>query len=370
MNKVEGQQERLDPWGSELVHDYDGVMAEFGISQFKPLLKKLPSLHPYMKRGIIFGHRDFDKYLDALKRGEKCALLTGMMPTGPLHFGSKMVGDEVVWFQKQGAEIFFLIADLEAFAVRGISLEAGRKNALDIILSLIALGLEPQHCHVYFQSDYLPAYYRLENMLSRRVTHNEFKALYGDEVTPGKMVSALLQVADILHPQLKEFGGFSHVVVPVGVDQDVHIRLTRDLASRMSEFSFKAPSSIYHRFQEGMDGGKMSKSRPDSVISLTDPVAEAVRKLRAALDGGRDTAEQMRKLGGQPDKCMVFSMLMYHLVGDDDQLKKWEAECRSGSLLCGDCKKRACALMEAFMNDHLEKREKAKKRLPEFGIKA
>lgn len=360
---------RLDPWGADLVKDYEGIMSEFGIQKFGPLLKRMKEPHPYMRRGIIFGHRDFDKYLDAVKKGERCALLTGMMPTGPLHFGSKMVADEIVWFQRLGVEVFFLIADLEAFAVRGISLEDGRKNALEIIISLIALGLEPTRCHIYFQSDYLPVYYRLENMLSRRVTQNEFKALYGDEVTPGKIMSALIQAADILHPQLVEVGGFSHVVVPVGIDQDVHIRLTRDLTARMSEFSFKAPSSIYHKFQEGLDGGKMSKSRPDSVISLTDPVAEAVRKLRSALDGGRETSERQKKLGGEPDKCMVFSMLMYHLVGDDVELASWEKECRSG-MLCGDCKKRACALMEAFMKDHASKREDAKKRLIQFGVKA
>lgn len=367
MSEVEEKIGRLDPWGSELVKDYEGLMKEFGIQPFKPLLKKIKSPHLYMKRGIIFGHRDFGKYLDAMRSGKKCALLTGMMPTGPLHFGSKMVADEVVWFQKMGAEIFFLVADIEGYAVREIGLEEGRRTAIDILLSMIALGLEPKNCHIYFQSDYKVPYYRLQNMCSRRVTQNEFKALYGDEITPGKMMSALIQVADIFHPQLEEFGGFKNVVVPVGVDQDVHIRLTRDLSARMTEFKFSPPASIYHRFQEGLDGGKMSKSRPDSVISLTDPVPEAVRKLRAALDGGRETAEAQKKLGGQPDKCMVFSMLMYHLVEDDKLLAQWEQECRGG-MLCGDCKKRACKLMEDFMKEHARKREEAKKRLKEFGL--
>ncbi len=93
---------RLDPWGSDLVKDYEGVMTEFGIQKFAPLLKKMKAPHLYMSRGIIFGHRDFDKYLDAVKKGEKCALLTGMMPTGPLHFGSKMVADEIV---VEGADV-------------------------------------------------------------------------------------------------------------------------------------------------------------------------------------------------------------------------------------------------------------------------
>lgn len=362
-------EQRLDPWGSEMVDDYKAIMDEFGISPFKPLLPKVPNPHPLMRRGIIFGHRDFDRYLDAMKAGAPVALLTGFMPTGSMHLGSKMVADEIIWFQQQGVEVFTLIADLESYCVRHISLEEGRKNAIDMLLSLIALGLKTKNCHIYFQSNYKPLYYKLENMLSRRVTQNEFKALYGDDVTPGKMTSALLQMADILHPQLKEFGGFPNVVVPVGIDQDVHIRLCRDLASR-SELTLRPPSSIYHEFMPGLDGGKMSKSRPDSVISLTDTEKEAVRKMKLSLDGGRDTADDMRRLGGRPEKCMVFSVLKYHLVSDDKQLTKWGEECKSGSLMCGDCKIRTCKLLTEFLAEHQKKREEARSKLSDFGIEA
>lgn len=358
---------RLDPWGTQTVKDYKAVMKEFGIQDFKPLLSRIQGPNRYMRRGIIFGHRDFDRYLNSMVAGEKCAMLTGFMPTGQMHFGSKMVADEIVWFQQLGAEPFVLIADIESYAVREISLEQGKRNGIDMLLSLIALGLKPDNAHVYFQSNYKTPYYRLQNMVSRRVTFNELKAMYGDEVTTSKIMSALMQVSDILHPELAEFGAFKNVVVPVGVDQDVHIRLTRDIADR-SELGLKRPSSIYHSFMEGLDGGKMSKSRPDSVISLTDTEKEALRKLRSALDGGRDTAEEMKRLGGQPEECMVFSMLQYHLVEDDKELKGWAQECRSGSMLCGDCKMKACKLLAEFLADHQKKREAARKLLPDFGI--
>ena len=63
-----------------------------------------------------------------------------------------------------------------------------------------------------------------------------------------------MQVADILLPQIEEFGGPKKVVVPVGVDQDPHIRLTRDIAHRLNEelgfieiegqFNLLEPSSL------------------------------------------------------------------------------------------------------------------------------
>ena len=47
----------------------------------------------------------------------------------------------------------------------------------------------------------------------------------------------LVQAGDILHPQLDEFGGIRPIVVPVGVDQDPHLRLTRGLASKSNWFN-------------------------------------------------------------------------------------------------------------------------------------
>ena len=47
----------------------------------------------------------------------------------------------------------------------------------------------------------------------------------------------MVQVGDILHPQPDEYGGLRPIVVPVGVDQDPHLRLTRGLASKTNWFN-------------------------------------------------------------------------------------------------------------------------------------
>ena len=114
----------------------------------------------------------------------------------------------------------------------------------------------------------------------------------------------------------------------------------------------------------------MSKSRPFSVIDLTESEKSAVKKMNAALTGGRDTVEEQRKIGGQPDKCMVFSMLKYHLVEDDKTLLKWKEECKAGSLTCGECKMRTIKLLAEFLEDHQKKRKQAENKLEDYGIKA
>ena len=74
--------------------------------------------------------------------------------------------------------------------------------------------------------------------LGREANFSEVSAIYGfsGETNIAHMESVMAQSADILHPQLEEFGGPKPVVIPVGADQDPHIKLTRDLAYRMRKF--------------------------------------------------------------------------------------------------------------------------------------
>ena len=109
----------------------------------------------------------------------------------------------------------------------------------------------------------------------------------------------IIQVADILLPQLEEFGGPKNVIVPVGVDQDPHIRLTRDIASRLhEELGLLPPSSTYHRFLTGLSGDKMSSSKPSTAIYLNDTPKEASKKVKTAKTGGRESLKEQQELGG------------------------------------------------------------------------
>jgi len=152
-----------------------------------------------------------------------------------------MVIEQVRWFQQQGADITVTVADLEALATRGTSLETGRETAIkEYIHNYAALGLEPETTNVYFQST-RPEVQRLAFTLGRKTNLSEFEAIYGfkGDTNLAHVQAPLVQVGDIVHPQLEEFGGLRPIVVPVGVDQDPHLRLTRGITGKTNWFNVK-----------------------------------------------------------------------------------------------------------------------------------
>jgi len=350
----------FDPWTITDIGDYEDLFHKFGMEPFEKYKARYSDLR-YIRRGIVFGHRGFDK-IDAAIQGKKpFAMMTGLMPSGRFHFGHKMVADEIIWFQRKGARTYIAAADIESYLMRNIPLPEARKTAVEEYLTnYIALGLDPKKATFWFQSDYVAPYYRLADVAAKEVTFNEMKAIYGD-LSNGKIISALKQAADILHPQLPEFEGMMPTVVPVGADQDPHIRLTRDIAARLNHtYKLELPAATFHRFMEGLQGGKMSSSDPKSHIALSEEPKSARKKIMSATTGGRATLEEQKKLGGIPENCAVYKFYLYHFVDDDKDLKKIYEECKSGSIMCGDCKKRCADMMEAFLIEHQKKREKAR----------
>lgn len=227
----------IDPWGSSQSTDYSRIIEQFGLSSMDSVSVTDPSrLH---RRGIVFAHRDLGMILEAKRLSNPFGVLTGLMPSGSMHMGHSMVIDQVNWFQKQGGDVTIAVADLESTATRGITLSEGRKIATEEYVSYYAaLGLDPDKTNVYFQSE-RNIVQRLGFQLGKRTNLSELEAIYGfDGATNLAHVQApLVQAGDILHPQLDEFGGLRPIVVPVGVDQDPHLRLTRGLASKTNWFN-------------------------------------------------------------------------------------------------------------------------------------
>ena len=215
---------RIDPWSSEQSTDYARIVSQFGLSSVDP--GSLPNPGMLHRRGIVFGHRDLDVVVDCMSVGDPFGVLTGLMPSGRMHLGHSMVIEQVRWFQDQGADVTVAVADLEALATRGTSLEGGRDTALrEYVLNYAALGLDPDKTNVYFQST-RPAVQRLGFTLGQRTNLSEFEAIYGfnGETNLAHVQAPLVQVGDIVHPQMDEYGGLRPIVVPVGVDQDPHLR--------------------------------------------------------------------------------------------------------------------------------------------------
>jgi tryptophanyl-tRNA synthetase len=358
----------VTPWEVKGDIDYNKLIKEFGL---KPLSKLPDEFNKFtlFRRGIIFAHRDFELILEAIKNKKPFAMMTGLMPSGKFHFGHKMVADQIVFYQKLGAKVYLAVADIEAYNSRNTDMDELRRVAIEEYLTnYVALGLDLDKCDFYFQSarsnigKKSNAYYGLAGMLARHSTFNEFKAVYGD-ISPGKMSASLLQAADMLHPQLPEFEGKPlPTVVPVGSDQDPHIRLARDISQRMKLYNFIKLSSTTHMFLPGLKGGKMSSSDDTSYIALTDTPEEAAKKIKKyAFSGGRATLEEHRKFGGDPDIDVSFQMLKYGLENDDDKLIEIYNSYKRGELLSGELKQILIDKITKFLTEHNEKRQKAKK---------
>jgi tryptophanyl-tRNA synthetase len=124
----------------------------------------------------------------------------------------------------------------------------------------------------------------------------------------------------------------------------------------LGEFGFLLPSSTYHRFMSGLTGDKMSSSKPETSVYLTESPDNARKKILAAKTGGRATAEEQRKLGGEWDKCVVAELYLYHFAPDAADLKEKYDACVGGTRLCGPCKGIAADRAVAWLKGHQEKR--------------
>ena len=169
---MDGEDVVIDPWGSAQSTDYSRIIDQFGLSSMDNM--NLPSPSRLHRRGIVFAHRDLERVLDAQKQGDSFGVLTGLMPSGQMHMGHSMVIDQVKWFQELGGDVTIAVADLESQATRGVSLEKGRKIALEeYIPHYAALGIDPEKTNVYFQSS-RPIVQRLGFQLGKRTNLNEF----------------------------------------------------------------------------------------------------------------------------------------------------------------------------------------------------
>ncbi len=228
----------LDPWGSATVSDYRKLFDEFGIEPFEDVLESVPAPHYLMRRGVIFGHREYGRVLEAIHADEPFAALSGFMPTGEPHIGHKLVFDELVWHQQHGGHVYGLVADLEAHSARGMTWEDIDRYGRDYVLSFLASGFDPEAGTIYRQSSNRSVQ-DLGFELGIEANFSELEALYGfdGETDVSHMQSVVTQMADILYPQFDVEP--MPTVIPVGPDQDPHVRLARDLAARTRFFGVR-----------------------------------------------------------------------------------------------------------------------------------
>ena len=344
---------------------------DLSLSSFDDVIPYLDEPGRFATRGIVYAHNDFGAILDAILNEQPWAVVSGLNPSGPLHFGHKAMLDVLLWLQQSyGATIYIPITNDESYLVgKAQSVSMARKTAYEqVIPSIIALGFDPSRTRIFVHSDF-PGLYQLAVSVSRHATYNSVRSLFGwnGSENPGMVFyMGALQSASILMPQLPEYGGPKPVLVPVGIDQHPYIALARDLAHKMH---IHPPSELVWKFLFGLRGPnhKMSTSEPDSAIFLTDTKNDAIRKLRRAFSGGSIVAEYQKLYGSVPEVDSAFNLLMYNFL-TDDEFFDLQDRYRSGELMSAQVKDIAIDHVVAFLETHREERERARDRIGEFLI--
>jgi tryptophanyl-tRNA synthetase len=314
-----------------LSEDNVRLIEKFGASRVSELAST-PDFYTFTN-GLMHSHRDFHVYYARLLKGERSAVVSGLNASGTIHLGHFPVLDTNMYFQREhGAEVFIPISDDESYvSLKVKSQEEALVHALTLARSMIAYGFDTKKTHIIIDQLYT-GIYNLAIKLSRGVTMSELKSVYSytNDQNIGLHFYPAIQSAHIILPN--EFG-IKNVIVPIGPDEDAHLRVCRDVAGK---FGYEKPAVLHSRFMPGLEGQKMSKSKGNAVY-LLDGEKEIRKKIMSAFSGGQVSVEEHRKLGGDPDVDVSFQYLRAFFL-KPEEARKLHEDYRKGKVLSGEMK--------------------------------
>ncbi|KAF8797911.1 tryptophanyl-tRNA synthetase [Phlegmacium glaucopus] len=358
--------------GSQQAIDYDKLIDQFGTRRIDDkVLERFENLtgcrpHIFLRRGLFFSHRELDKILDRYEQKKPFYLYTGRGPSSDsIHLGHMVPFVFSKWLQDVfEVPLVIQLTDDEKFLFKHElkpeqTMEFSRQNARDII----ACGFNLDRTFIFSNYQYMGgAFYRNVSRISRQITYNQVKATFGfnDSDNIGKIHFAAIQAAPAFSttfPQI--FGTASDIpcLIPCAIDQDPYFRLTRDIAQKLKH---PKPCLIHAKFFPALQGPqtKMSASDPNSSIFMTDKASQIKNKInKHGFSGGKETEEEHRRLGGDPDVDVSYQYLTFFLE-DDEELEKLRKDYQEGTLLTGQLKARCIQQLQQFVGNFQERRAK------------
>ena len=360
----------VTPWKVEGAVDYGRLIKKFGTQEITDdILEKIQSftgqLHPLLEHKFFFSHRDLDWILNKYEKDEKFYLYTGRGPSGMVHLGHLMP-----WFltrhlqDKFDSNLLFQITDDEKFLFGNKTMDEINKNVYENILDIIAIGFKKSRTKIIVNSRHIKHLYSNSLEIAKRITFSTAKSVFGftNSTNVGMIGFPPLQAVPCFLPTIIE-GKPTPVLIPAAIDQDPYWRLTRDIAEKIG---FYKPAQIHSKFLPSLQTtGKMSSSSPETALFTTDEPKIIEEKVSNAYTGGQPTTALQKKLGGNPEICSVFSYLKF-LFDTSRESNQRELRCRSGNLLCGECKHDLSNHSTTFIAMFQERRQKAKDLVPEY----
>ena len=364
----------VTPWEVKGDIDYDKLIKEFGTKKISDkLLEKIKKhtgeLHPMLRRKVFFSHRDLDWILKEYEKGNKFALYTGRGPSGNTHFGHLVPFMFTKWLQEKfNTDLYIQLTDDEKYLFKKkLTLDEAKNYAVENALDIIALGFKPKNTKIIFDTEDIAKLYPTALKVAKKVTFSTARSVFGfkNSSNIGQIFFTSLQSVPAFLPSIEK-GTNVPVLIPHGIDQDPHFRITRDIASKLG---FYKPASIHSMFFPGLQpGGKMSASDSMSAIYTTDTPKQVKKKISRAFSGGKESVEEHRKKGGNPDIDVPFQYLRLFLEPNDKKLKKIYDDYKSGKMLSGEMKQICTEKAIKFLEQHQRKREKARSKLDKFRL--
>lgn len=250
-----------------------------------------------------------------MEQGRK-TIYSAIQPTGIITIGN-YIGAIKNWVDFiDDYDAVYSIADLHSLTVRQNPAEY-RQRGMSFYAQLIACGVDPGKCVLYFQS-HVPAHAELTWLLNcftyvgemQRMTQFKDKSARNEEnINMGLLGYPVLMAADILL--------YKANVVPIGIDQKQHMEIARDIAIRFNNIYgevFTIPEGFYpkvgakiYSLQDPL--AKMSKSDPDpnAAISIIDPPDVIARKIKRAVTDSE--AEVRYDLEAKPGVSNLLTIL-------------------------------------------------------------
>ena len=234
-------------------------------------------------------------------------ILSGIQPSGKLHIGNYFGMMQTMIAHMESSELYVFIVDLHALTSVHDA-QRLREGTLEAAADFLALGLDPDKCIFWVQSD-VPEVCELTWVLSTIAPMGLIERChsYKDKVAKGLAAShglfsyPVLMAADILLYQAER--------VPVGKDQKQHLEVARDLAQKFNnEFgeTFVVPEpAISERTAiiPGIDGQKMSKSYDNTIPIFLE--GKPLKKQVMAIQTDSTPVEEPKN----PDTCNLYQIM-------------------------------------------------------------
>lgn len=137
--------------------------------------------------------------------------------------------------------------------------------------------------------------------------------------------------------------------------------MTRDIVPRLNSHNkkelFLKPAILHGTFLPSLESieEKMSSSKPDSAIFMTDTPAQVKKKVSRAASGGRADKKEHMRLGADLAVDVPFHLCKYFLE-DDVELEKIRHDYGTGVMMSSQIKQRACKLIDELLAQHQARR--------------